>query len=267
MADLTAMIRNWFMERFRQVGGTRAPREMQPMNRNVTSDARLTATLCRIVTLMSWRQQDSGRGGDLLVGTKPIDAARWLIAVAQDAGRPLTNFKIQKLLYYAHGDYLSQHSKPLFKVGFEAWEHGPVCPPAYRAFSEYGSEPIANMNVDRQRLATKIADAELAVLEQAWADYGDWSVPELWDDVHRPESPWERVYVPGQDHIEISDEAIANYFTDLQSPKIRRSMNRLRKRRDERGEPGRELVGDAGILPELDAWDDLRSASSIGLLG
>ncbi|MHA3020435.1 Panacea domain-containing protein [Mycobacterium sp. BMJ-28] len=198
---------------------------------------------------------------------KPIDAARWLIAVAQDSGRPLTNFKVQKLLYYAHGEYLSRYGKPLFRAGFEAWEHGPVCPPVYRAFSDYGSGPIANVRVDLPRLATKIAANELAVLEQAWTDYGDWSVAELWDDVHRPESPWERVYVPGTDHIEISDQEIENYFTDLQSPKIRRSMNRLRKRRDERGEPARQAVGDAGIVQEIGAWDDLRSASSIGLLG
>ncbi|WP_167097132.1 Panacea domain-containing protein [Mycobacterium sp. DL592] len=198
---------------------------------------------------------------------RSVDAARWLIAVAADAGRTLTNFQINKLLYYAHGDYLDRHGKPLFREGFEAWEHGPVCPPVYRAFSDFGSEPIANIQVDRVRLARNIAPTALCALEQAWADYGDWSVSELWDDVHRPESPWEAVYVPGEDHTEITDDAIKAYFSDLQTPRLRRSMNRLRKRRDERGDSRGEVVGDAGLSSEIEAWSDLRAAGTSGLLG
>jgi uncharacterized phage-associated protein len=201
------------------------------------------------------------------LSVRSVDAARWLIAAAADVGQTLTNFQVQKLLYYAHGEYLSKQEKPLIKDGFQAWEHGPVCPPVYRAFSDFGAGPIVNIPVDRHRLSAKMAPDELAALERAWADYGDWSVSELWDDVHRPESPWERVYVPGEDHTAIDDEAMKDYFTDLQSPKLRRSMNRLRKRREERGDSRGEAVGDAGIADEIEAWTDLRAAATYGLLG
>ncbi|WP_158169974.1 Panacea domain-containing protein [Mycolicibacterium smegmatis] len=198
---------------------------------------------------------------------RPVDAARWLIAVAADSGRTLTNFQVQKLLYYAHGDYLDRYGRPLFSEGFQAWAHGPVCPSVYRAFSNFGAEPIVNIPVNRTRLATKISPEALTALEKAWTDYGDWSISELWDDVHRPESPWEKVYSPGEEGTRISDEAIRAYFSNLQSPKLRRSMNKLRKRREERGESRRELVGDAGISSEIDAWSGLRAASTAELLG
>ncbi|WP_159234758.1 Panacea domain-containing protein [Mycolicibacterium vanbaalenii] len=202
------------------------------------------------------------------MSARPVDAARWLIAVAKDAGRPLTNFQVQKLLYYAHGEYLSKYGEPLFADGFQAWDHGPVCPPVYRAFSDFGSDPIVNVPADRERMASKIDPAELAALERAWADYGDWSISELWDDVHRPESPWEGVYVAGKDNTTISDQSIREYFTDLQSPRLRRSMNRLRKRRDERGDlPGETIIGDAGLAKEIEAWRELRAAGTHGLLG
>lgn len=201
------------------------------------------------------------------MGTQPIDAARWFIAAAKDSGTSVTNFQIQKLLYYAHGQYLNEHGKPLFNAGFQAWDHGPVCPPAYRAFSTFGSGPILNVKVDRERLAAKIAAADLAALEDVWASYGDWSVSELWEDVHRPGSPWERVYVPGQDNTAISDQSIRGYFAELQAPRLRRSMNRLRKRRTDRGEARRQPVGDAGIVQEIEDWSDLRAASTTGLLG
>lgn len=217
----------------------------------------------RIVTLMSWQWY----GGDLLMVANSVDAARWLIFAANDQGQALTNFQVQKLLYYAHGESLSKYGTPLVAEGFQAWEHGPVCPPVYRAFNAFDANPIVNIKSDRERIASRLDSSALVVLEQVWSDYGDWSASELWDDTHRPESPWERVYEPGVTHTVISDEAIKQYFSDLQSPKLRRSMNRLRKRRDERGDVRGELIGDAGLVPEIDAWSDLRTAGTRGLLG
>lgn len=196
-----------------------------------------------------------------------VNAARWLIAAAAESGRALTNFQVQKLLYYAHGDLLSKYGKPLVKEGFQAWEHGPVCPPVYRAFSDFGAGPILNIQADRDRIASKFDPAVLAALQRAWSDYGDWSITELWDDTHRPGSPWAQVYVPGVDNTAIGDAEIQQYFSDLQSPRLRRSMNRLRKRREDRGELRGEIVGDAGLAPEIEAWSDLRAAGTRGLLG
>ncbi len=45
-------------------------------------------------------------------------------------------------------------------------------------------------------------------------------------------------------------------------------MNRLRKRRDERGDlPGETIIGDAGLAKEIEAWRELRAAGTHGLLG
>lgn len=38
----------------------------------------------------------------------------------------ISNLKLQKLLYYAQGSFLSIYDKPLFEDPIEAWRHGPV---------------------------------------------------------------------------------------------------------------------------------------------
>ncbi len=211
--------------------------------------------------------KSAGCGGEFRVTVKPVDAARWLIAAASDDGQALTNFQIQKLLYYAHGDLLATSGTPLISEHFEAWDHGPVCPTAYRAFSDFGSGVITNVAINRDAIASRIDDDALAALERAWSDYGNWSFSELWDDVHWPGSPWDQVRVPGEDHTAIPDQAIKRYFADLQPPKLRRSMNKLNKRRRDRGEVRRNPVGDAGIVGEIDDWSELRAAGTSGLLG
>lgn len=220
--------------------------------------------LCRLVTLV---RLDLRSGGEPVNEARSIDGARWLIAAAAESKKVLTNFQVQKLLYYAHGEYLKRHSEPLFREGFQAWEHGPVCPPAYRAFSSFGAGPVMNVQYDRDRIAARLNDDVVSVLRQIWSDYGDWSVTELWDDTHQKGSPWEQVYEEGITHAQIDDSDIRRYFLDLQSPRLRRSMNRLRKRRDERGEPPSPVIGDGGIASEIEAWSHLRAAGTHGLLG
>ncbi|HEN5507481.1 TPA: SocA family protein, partial [Legionella pneumophila] len=64
--------------------------------------------------------------------------ADYIILYFQEHGEPLTNLKLQKLLYYAQGWYLALYNKPLFDDKIEAWVHGPVIPAAYHSFKQYG---------------------------------------------------------------------------------------------------------------------------------
>ena len=49
---------------------------------------------------------------------------------------------LQKLVYFAHGQYLSQTGQSLVSGEFEAWQYGPVHPHVYNAFKDQGSSPI-----------------------------------------------------------------------------------------------------------------------------
>jgi uncharacterized phage-associated protein len=46
-------------------------------------------------------------------------------------GNPITQMKLQKMVYVAHGLYLASHNEPLIKENFQAWRFGPVVPDIY----------------------------------------------------------------------------------------------------------------------------------------
>jgi uncharacterized phage-associated protein len=72
------------------------------------------------------------------------EVANYLVASFRDAGDPLTNLKLQKLLYYAQGWYLAIHDEALFDERIEAWPRGPVVPPVYGSFKHRQWNPIVD---------------------------------------------------------------------------------------------------------------------------
>ena len=56
--------------------------------------------------------------------------------------KPITQIKLQKLIYFAHGFYLAIREKPLVKEKIEAWQFGPVITSVYHKFKDWGSNPI-----------------------------------------------------------------------------------------------------------------------------
>lgn len=68
--------------------------------------------------------------------------ANYLISFLAEHGDPVTNLKLQKLLYYAQGWYLAVYDIPLFDERIEAWVHGPAVPPVYGDFKAFAWQPI-----------------------------------------------------------------------------------------------------------------------------
>ena len=76
------------------------------------------------------------------------EIAKYFIYLSNKEGRPVTNKKLQKLLYYAQAWYLVKKGKKLYEDDIEAWVHGPTIPHMYRQYKEYGYQPITKENID-----------------------------------------------------------------------------------------------------------------------
>lgn len=59
---------------------------------------------------------------------------------------PITNKKLQKLLYYVQGWHLAYFDNQLFNETPEAWVHGPVYPSVYNKFKKFKFNPISTKN-------------------------------------------------------------------------------------------------------------------------
>jgi uncharacterized phage-associated protein len=83
----------------------------------------------------------------------PVDPRAVCNLMLDEAGGPITNLALQKLLYFAHGLYRIETGSPLITGYFEAWQFGPVHPTAYNAFKRAGNKPIS-FRAERQNPLT-----------------------------------------------------------------------------------------------------------------
>ena len=111
----------------------------------------------------------------------------------------LTQMKLHKLLFYAHGWHLGFKGKPLLNEVLEAWTYGPVVPSIHAEFKLFGSRPISipaywlNPETHHFEPAPPVEGADGfagRLLERVWEVYRGFSALQLSAMTHRPNSPW-----------------------------------------------------------------------------
>jgi uncharacterized phage-associated protein len=112
------------------------------------------------------------------------EVANYLVASFRDAGDPLTNLKLQKLLYYAQGWYLAIHDEALFDERIEAWPRGPVVPPVYGSFKHRQWNPIVD-DVNKPHLPPEV-EAHLKEVMDVYGVHGAYYLEKL----SHQERPW-----------------------------------------------------------------------------
>jgi uncharacterized phage-associated protein len=123
--------------------------------------------------------------------------ANYMLEVAASEGIRLTNLQLQKIVFFAHGTYLSLFNAPLVLNRFEAWEHGPVIPELYHALKQYGDRPITSA-VNRYDLESQsyvLVTAEITVsdrqhIAETLKFYGRMNPWELVRLSHVSNGPW-----------------------------------------------------------------------------
>lgn len=115
-----------------------------------------------------------------------LDVANTFIEMGIDKNFPVTNMKLQKLLYYAQGWYLALTNKPLFDDDFEKWDFGPVCPVIYEKFKDKKAQPIICTDIDGDVITN---EGFLAFISKIWEMYGDYTGIQL-SKLSHIESPW-----------------------------------------------------------------------------
>ncbi|MBC7625187.1 MAG: SocA family protein [Aeromicrobium sp.] len=142
-----------------------------------------------------------------------IDVARYIVAFFQEAGDPVSNLKLQKLLYYVQGWSLALDGKPAFPDRLEAWVHGPVQPSVYGTFKSYRWNPI----VEAQSPVT-LPDDLKSTVSSVLETYGADSGYELELRTHQ-EPPWLTArggLAPDEESkSEITHDSMAQFFKSL----------------------------------------------------
>ena len=75
---------------------------------------------------------------------RAMDVADEIISLAQGKDNPVSNLKLQKMMYFLNALSLVQSGHPLVDDGqmFEKWDYGPVIHSVYSEYSVFGASPI-----------------------------------------------------------------------------------------------------------------------------
>ena len=130
---------------------------------------------------------------------------------------PMTQMKIQKLVYIAHGWHLAMLDRPLIREKIEAWRWGPVIPDLYHDLKEFGNQPVTresveiviegtavNLRAPKISFADRDTDKTKILLDRVWRVYHGYTAAQLSAMTHREETPWQemarnlKIYIPNK---------------------------------------------------------------------
>lgn len=116
-----------------------------------------------------------------------------IIRLSAETGEPITNIKLQKLLYYCYAWYLveTNNKEKLFNDQIEAWQYGPVVPNAYHEFKRFGADNISytEEEIEEKQKQINFSELEKDVISQTFFAYAHRSATTLVSLTHS-ETPW-----------------------------------------------------------------------------
>lgn len=132
--------------------------------------------------------------------------ARYVINRCAQKERPISNLKLQKILYFVQAEFLVGMGEACFDDDIEAWTYGPVVPAVYFEYKIFGSTNIPDQGDDGfESISRKDKDHLDAIIDAA-AKYSASSLVEI---THR-QSPWGNAY-RREDKV-IKQSEIKDYF-------------------------------------------------------
>lgn len=178
------------------------------------------------------------------------------LSLAGEEGDPLTNLRLQKLLYYAQAWSVVLRESELFPEEVRAWRYGPVVEEVYQALPD--GRCGAFVPPDAFAMAPDLGAEDALFVRSFWEAYNQYSASELYRMTHS-EMPWRKsrgdrpINVNANDPIAIED--IEEYFASRDVPgPLAKYCHDFRRREEEAMARIREM-------PSIDA-DRLRAAAT-----
>lgn len=88
-----------------------------------------------------------------------LDVSRYIINYCNENYYLISNFKLQKILYFVQAFFLEAKNEECFREEIEAWDFGPVVPEVYREYRKYGGDANKYLEVGYKEIAKAIVDA------------------------------------------------------------------------------------------------------------
>ena len=120
-----------------------------------------------------------------------VDVAKYIVTYCNHKNKPVSNLKLQKLMYYAWIDFYKETGNALFVDDICAWQLGPVVPEVYYEFCTYAGMPIV------QEYDVDIASGDTIILNRIIEKYLHFSASALVSRTHVVGGAWDSVFRGG----------------------------------------------------------------------
>lgn len=74
-----------------------------------------------------------------------IGVSQHVINYSIKNNKPVTNLKLQKILYYIQAAFLTEFNEECFEEDIQHWRHGPVIPKVYSEYKKYMDRGITDI--------------------------------------------------------------------------------------------------------------------------
>ena len=112
------------------------------------------------------------------------DIAAYIVDYSIENGCPVSNLKLQKILYYVQAYFLIKKNEPCFEEEIECWRHGPVVREVYSEYKKYFNDNIFMVEDYKE-----IEERDCNLINQVVDSYRKYSPWEMVDKTHQ-EDPW-----------------------------------------------------------------------------
>ncbi len=124
-----------------------------------------------------------------------LDSPTVANAFVDVADHLMTQMKLHKLTYIAHGWNLAIFGEPLVADAPEAWDNGPVFPLIWKRVLEFGCDQRGRILGKGGRPAgLPLSRSQEDLLKRVWRKYAMFSAPTLSNMTHEPGTPWTWTY-------------------------------------------------------------------------
>jgi uncharacterized phage-associated protein len=165
---------------------------------------------------------------------KPYDAravANFLLDYAAEKKMEVTLLWLQKIIFYAHGWYLSKKERPLVEQEFEAWEYGPVVRALWDSLKGSGKKPLPPSTRARRfdvienaykDIDDQLDDEAKLFLKEIFDAYALADALDLSNATHIQGSPWDQIWNAPNGSVTVgmkmSNDEIRKWFKGKQAP-------------------------------------------------
>lgn len=144
---------------------------------------------------------------------RALNIANTILDKAFNERIPITQMKLQKLIYILYKEYLQRTKKSLFGESFQAWKYGPVLTSVYDQFKQFKGNNIDEyyyIYIDGKKYYEKVnlksSEEFTNILESVWNEYKNYSGIELSRFTHQEGTAWDKA-IKTKKYI-LSDEDI-----------------------------------------------------------